>query len=131
MKIRVVSVPVLDQEKALKFYTEKLNFVKKHDIPVGGGNRWLTVVSPDEPDGPEALLEPSPLHFDPAKVFQEAVYDAGMPWTQFHVDDATAEYKRLTDLGVSFSMEPTDVGSAVIAIFDDTCGNNIQLVQVK
>ncbi|MDX1408822.1 MAG: hypothetical protein R3330_11830, partial [Saprospiraceae bacterium] len=87
MKIRVVSVPVSDQEAALQFYTGKLGFVKKLDIPLGEGNRWLTVVSPDEQDGPEVLLEPAPNHFEPAKVYQQALFEAGIPWTQFNVDD--------------------------------------------
>ncbi len=131
MKISVVSIPVSDQAAALKFYTTKLGFVKKHDIPLGGENRWLTVVSKDDPDGPEVLLEPSPLHFEPAKTFQEAVYNAGMPWTQFNVDNVEEEHARLTQLGVDFSMGPTDAGMAKIAIFDDTCGNRIQLVEMK
>ena len=76
MRIRIVGIPVLDQEKALKFYTQKLGFIKKHDIPVGGGNRWLTVVSAEEPDGPEVSLEPAPNHFEPVKVFQKALFDA-------------------------------------------------------
>lgn len=131
MKISVVSIPVSDQAAALEFYTAKLGFVKKNDIPLGGGNRWLTVVSKDDPDGPELLLEPSPLHFEPAKTFQAAVYDAGMPWTQFNVDNVEEEHARLTQLGVDFSMGPTDAGTVKIAILDDTCGNRIQLVEMK
>ncbi|MEM6772464.1 MAG: VOC family protein [Bacteroidota bacterium] len=131
MKITVVSIPVSDQAAALDFYTNKLGFVKKHDIPVGGENRWLTVVSKEDPDGPELLLEPSPLHFEPAKTFQAAVYDAGMPWTQFNVDNVEEEHARLTKLGVEFSMGPTDAGTVKIAILDDTCGNRIQLVEMK
>lgn len=131
MKISVVSIPVSDQAAALEFYTTKLGFVKKNDIPLGGGNRWLTVVSKDDPDGPELLLEPSPLHFEPAKTFQAAVYDAGMPWTQFNVDNVEEEHARLTQLGVEFSMGPTDAGTVKIAILDDTCGNRIQLVEMK
>ena len=130
MRIHGVSVPVLDQEKALTFYTEKLGFIKKHDIPVGDGNRWLTVVSPEEQDGPEVLLEPAPLHFEPAKVYQQALFEAGIPCTQFDVTDVQAEYDRLIELGVEFSVKPTDVGTAKIAVFDDTCGNRIQLVEL-
>lgn len=129
MRIRVVSVPVSDQEAALKFYTEKLGFEKKLDIPVGGGNRWLTVVSADETDGPQILLEPAPNHFEPAKTYQKELYDAGIPWTQFEVDDVDKEYQRLMAKDVSFSMIPTNVGTAIVAILDDTCGNRIQLVQ--
>ena len=130
MKIRTVSIPVPDQEKALVFYTEKLGFVKKHDIPLGGGNRWLTLVSPEEQDGPELLLEPSPIHFEPAKVFQKALFDAGIPWNQFNVEDVEKEYERLTALGVEFKMEPKEMGSAKFAILNDTCGNYIQLVEI-
>lgn len=130
MKIRTVSIPVLDQAEALEFYTKKLNFVVKHDIPVGDGNRWLTVVSEEDKDGPELLLEPAPKHFEPAKVYQKALFDAGIPCTQFSVKDTQAEYDRLTEIGVEFKMKPTDVGAAKIAILNDTCGNYIQLVEV-
>jgi RNA polymerase sigma factor (sigma-70 family) len=126
MKIKLNSVMVKDQEKALKFYTENLGFVKKHDMPAGEG-RWLTVVSAQEPDGPELLLEP--MGFPPAKVFQEAVYKAGMPFTAFAVESTQKEYERLKKLGVSFTMEPTQMGPTTIAVFDDTCGNLIQLFQ--
>ncbi|RMG84402.1 MAG: VOC family protein [Bacteroidetes bacterium] len=130
MKIRLLSVPVKDQEKALQFYTEVLGFVKKHDVPVGNGNRWLTVVSKEEPDGPEVLLEPAPLHFEPAKAWQEALYEAGMPCARFLVADLAAEYERLKALGVSFRVEPTDIGTAKFAILDDTCGNYIQILEM-
>ena len=126
----MVSIPVKDQETALKFYTEKLGFVKKQDIPLGGDNRWLTVVPKEEQDGPELLLEPAPLHFEPAKVYQKALFDAGIPCMQFQVDDVQHEYERLSDLGVEFSMKPTEMGMAKAAIFQDTCGNNIQIVQM-
>ena len=131
MKIKIVSIPVRDQQKALDFYTDVLGFVKKVDIPVGGGNRWLTVVSQEDPNGPELLLEPAPNHYEPAKVFQDELKKSGMPYTQFYVSSAQAEYERLTKLGVEFSMTPTDAGTVVVAIFDDTCGNNIQLVEEK
>lgn len=130
MRISVVSVPVQDQEQALKFYTEKLGFVKKLDIPVGGGNRWLTVVSSEDLDGPEILLEPAPIHFEPAKVFQQALFDAGIPWTQFNVDNCEGEYERLMKLDVEFSVKPTEMGTVKIAVFKDTCGNHIQLVEM-
>ncbi len=130
MKIRVISIPVLDQEKALKFYTEKLGFVKKIDVPLSEDSRWLTVVSPEEQDGPEILLEPAPLHFEPTKVYQKALFDAGIPYTQFNVEDVQKEYERLIKLGVAFSVKPTEMGTVIIAVFNDTCGNNIQIVQM-
>ncbi|HUC82907.1 MAG TPA: VOC family protein [Flavisolibacter sp.] len=130
MKVKVVSIPVHDQEKALRFYTEKLGFVKKLDIPLSEDSRWLTVVSKEEQDGPEVLLEPSPLHFEPAKVYQAALFNAGIPYTQFNVDDVQKEYERLEKLGVEFSVKPTEMGTVKIAVFNDTCGNNIQLVQL-
>lgn len=129
MRIRTLSIPVLDQEKALGFYSEKMAFVVKHDIPMGGGNRWLTLVAPEDPDGPELLLEPAPLHFEPAKVYQNALYDAGIPWTQFNVADVQAEYERLLAQGVNFKTVPTEMGTVKVAILDDTCGNYIQLVE--
>ena len=127
MKIKVTSVVVDDQAKALKFYTEKLGFIIKMDIPVGE-YKWLTVVSPEEPDGVELLLEPNA--FDPAKVYHKALFDAGIPATMFNVDDINSEYLRLQELGVEFSVAPTQSGPATIAVFNDTCGNNIQIVQV-
>lgn len=130
MKVRIVSIPVLDQEHALKFYTEKLGFVKKVDIPLGDGNRWLTVVSREQQDGAEILLEPGPLHFEPAKIYQKALYDAGMPYTQFDSGSVQADFERLRGLGVEFSVEPTVMGTVKIAVFDDTCGNNIQIVEM-
>jgi len=129
MKISVLSIPVADQEKALLFYTGKLGFIKKKDIPVGGGNRWLTLTSPGDEDGTELLLEPSPNHFEPAKTFQKALFDAGIPWTQFDVEDTQAEYERLLALGVAFKMEPTVHDTVKFAILDDTCGNYIQIVE--
>lgn len=130
MKVKVIGIPVQDQEKALQIYTTKLGFIKKHDVPLGEGNRWLTVVSTDEPDGVEVLLEPSPNHFEPAKTYQKALFDAGIPYTQFNVDDLQEEYDRLVDLGVEFSMKPTEMGNVKIAILDDTCGNKIQLIEM-
>lgn len=130
MKVTLISIPVRDQEKALKFYTEKLGFLKKKDLPLGGGNRWLTLVSAEWQDGPELLLEPAPNHFEPCKVFQDALMDAGYPYTQFDVQNVDAEYDRLMELDVEFSMKPTEMGTVKVAVFNDTCGNNIQLVEV-
>ncbi len=118
---------VTDQDKALKFYTDILGFVKKRDIPMGE-HKWLTVVSGEERDGVELLLEP--MGFAPARVYQKALFDAGIPLTAFHVSDIQQEYERLQNLGVVFSMPPTKMGPATIAVLNDTCGNNIQLVQV-
>lgn len=126
MKINLSSVYVDDQGKALKFYTEVLGFVKKADIPVGEF-RWLTVVSPEEPEGTELLLEPSD---NPAtKTFKKALYEQGIPLTSFAVEDIQEEYERMKKLGVNFTMEPTEMGHVTIAVFDDTCGNLIQIAQ--
>lgn len=130
MKAKVIGIPVQDQEKALQFYTTKLGFVKKHDIPLGENNRWLTVVSKEDPNGVEILLEPSPNHFEPAKTYQNALFEAGIPYTQFNVDKLQKEYERLVNLGVEFSMQPTEMGNVKIAILDDTCGNKIQLIEM-
>ena len=130
MRIRIVSIPVQNQEDALNFYTRKLGFVKKLDIPLGEGNRWLTVVAQEEQDGPELLLEPAPNNFEPSEIYQKALFDAGIPYTQFNVESVQEEYDRLTNLGVEFSMKPTEMGTAKLAIFNDTCGNNIQIVEI-
>ena len=127
MKIKVTSVMVENQDKALKFYSEVLGFVKKRDIPLGEA-RWLTVVSKEEQDGVELLLEL--MSFAPAKIYQKELLKAGIPFTAFNVSDLDKEYQRLTDLGVSFSMEPTQMGPTKLAVFNDTCGNNIQIFQV-
>lgn len=129
MRVTIISIPVRDQEQALQFYTQKLGFIKKLDNPLEGGNRWLTLVSKDDPDGVELLLEPAPLHFEPSRVFQDALMEAGYPYTQFDVDDLDAEYQRLVDLGVEFSIQPAQMGTVKYAVFNDTCGNNIQLVE--
>jgi len=129
MKITIISIPVRDQEKALKFYTETLGFIKKKDTPLDGGNRWITLVSKDAQDGPELLLEPAPLHFEPSKVFQDALMEAGIPYTQFDVDSVDNEYERLKNLGVEFSIKPSTFGTVKYAVFNDTCGNNIQIVE--
>jgi len=126
MKIKLSSVYVDDQDKALKFYTGILGFVKKREIPVGKF-RWLTVVSPDEPDGTELLLEPDAN--PAAKAFKKALFEQGIPLNAFAVDDIQQVYERLVKLGVVFRMKPTKTGSAVIAVLDDTCGNYIQIYQ--
>ena len=129
MRVTLISIPVRDQEKALKFYTEKLGFIKKMDNPLEGGNRWLTVVSKEAQDGPELLLEPAPIHFEPSRIYQDALMEAGIPYTQFDVRSVDAEYKRLTNLGVEFSVEPSIVGKTKYAVFNDTCGNNMAIVE--
>ena len=130
MRIRLESVPVTDQAHALRFYTEKLGFVMKRDIPMGEGARYLTVVSPAEPDGTELMLEPNGEH-PPTKVYKEALYAEGIPQTAFEVDDCQAEYERLAGLGVEFKGEPMDADTAVMATFDDTCGNLIMIYEEK
>ncbi len=127
MKIKLSSVFVDDQEKALQFYTQVLGFVKKVDMPVGQA-RWLTVVSPQEPEGTQLLLEPSDN--PAAKTFKQAIFQQGIPATAFAVDDIQKEYDRMKKLGVKFTQEPTQTGGPTIAVFDDTCGNLIQLFQV-
>jgi catechol 2,3-dioxygenase-like lactoylglutathione lyase family enzyme len=124
MKINLTSVLVDDQSKALAFYTDKLGFVKKTDEPAGEF-RWLTVVGPDEPDGPELLLEPD--GHPAAKPFKEALVSDGIPYTSFAVDDAQAEFDRLKELGVRFTQEPLTMGPMTTAVLDDTCGNLIQI----
>jgi predicted enzyme related to lactoylglutathione lyase len=127
MRIKLSSVFVADQADALKFYTEVLGFVKKADFPVGEF-KWLTVVSPEEPETVELLLEPN--NNPVAKTFQEAIYQQGIAAISFAVEDVQKEYERLKELGVRFTMEPTDVGMTMIAVFDDTCGNLIQIFQI-
>lgn len=128
MKIQLIPLLVDDQDKALRFYTERLGFIKKRDIPVSVDARWLTVVSPEEPNGVELVLEPNT---NPAgQVFQKAMFDQGIPLTAFGVNDIQAEYERLKKLGVRFSMEPTNMGMTIMAVLDDTCGNFIQIYQV-
>jgi catechol 2,3-dioxygenase-like lactoylglutathione lyase family enzyme len=128
MRINVTSVMVDDQDKALSFYTDVLGFMRKTEIPLGGGARWLTVVSPDAPDGVELVLEPD-AH-PAARPFKEALVADGIPFTSFAVDDVRAEYERLTDLGVVFTQPPTPMGPVTTAVFDDTCGNLIQIAQM-
>ncbi len=125
MKINLTSVLVDDQTKALQFYTDVLGFLKKSDIPLGE-HRWLTVVSPEDPEGPELLLEPD-AH-PAAQPFKEALVADGIPFTSFAVDDVHRDFERLTGLGVRFTQEPTEMGPGVTtAVLDDTCGNLIQI----
>ena len=127
MKIVVSSVLVDDQEKALAFYTSILGFVKKTEIPMGEV-KWLTVVGPGEPDGVELVLEPDWGH-PAAKPFKQALVQDGIPFTSFGVDDVQAEYQRLTAAGVQFTQPPVEMGPVITAVFDDTCGNLIQIAQ--
>jgi len=126
MKIVVTSVLVDDQERALRFYTDVLGFKKKHDIPMGEF-RWITVVSPQDPSGTELLLEPD-AH-PAAKPFKQALVEDGIPYTSFGVDDVRADFERLSGLGVQFTQPPTEMGPVTTAVFDDTCGNLIQIAQ--
>ena len=128
MQAKFVSVPVEDQEKALKFYTEKLGFAKMADITMGD-YRWLTVTPPDGPEGVEVVLEP--MAFPPAKAYQKALFDAGIPITSFSTLDVRADFERLKARGVVFRGEPVDSGPVVLAVFEDTCGNLIHLAQPK
>lgn len=128
MRINLTSIFVDDQRAALPFYTEVLGFRTKHDVPLGD-HAWLTVVSPQTPEGPELLLEPS--SHPAVKPFRDALVDDGIPLAQFAVDDVYAEHDRLIHAGVIFTLPPTDIGAAVIAVFDDTCGNLIQIIAQK
>ena len=126
MRIHLASVFVDDQERALRFYTEILGFEKKEDVPVGE-HRWLTVTSPGEEDGTQLLLEPD-AH--PAvKPFKDALVSDGIPFTSFAVEDVEAEYERMRGLGVKFTQQPTNLGPATTAVFEDTCGNLIQIAR--
>lgn len=127
MKIKLTSVFVNDQDKALKFYTEVLGFKKKNEIPLGEF-KWLTVVSPDAPNEVELLLEPN--NNPAARIYQNEIFKQGIPMNAFNVDNVQNEYERLLKLNVKFTTKPTNVDTAVIAIFDDTCGNLIQIYEV-
>ena len=129
MKIKLSSVSIDDYDKALKFYTEVLGFMKKRDIPLGPGARWITVVSPEEPEGTELLLEPN-ADYPAMKALKEALVKDGIPYTAFEVNDIQEEYERMKGLGVEFTMEPTNMGMTTAAILDDTCGNLIQIYQM-
>jgi glyoxylase I family protein len=127
MKIKLVSLLVDDQEKALRFYTEVLGFTKKHDIPMGEF-RWLTVVSPEEPEGAELVLEPNAN--PAARAFQQAMFGQGIPLTALASADVQGEYARLKAQGVVFRTEPVAAGDTTVAMFEDTCGNLIQIYEV-
>ena len=124
MRINVMSVLVDNQDKARRFYTEVLGFVTKNEIPLGE-HSWLTVVSPEDPDGTELSLEPD--EHPAARPFKRALVEDGIPFTSFAIDDVAAEYERLVGLGVRFTQPPTDMGPVTTAVFDDTCGNLIQI----
>jgi catechol 2,3-dioxygenase-like lactoylglutathione lyase family enzyme len=130
MKVTVTSISIADYDKALRFYTEVLGFIKKRDIDLGGGARWITVVSPQDPDGVEVLLEPN-AEYPAMKALKESLVKDGIPFTMFHVENVQQEYERMKDLGVRFTMEPTDMGMTTVAILDDTCGNLIQIYQMN
>jgi catechol 2,3-dioxygenase-like lactoylglutathione lyase family enzyme len=127
MRINLASVLVDDQEKALRFYTDVLGFVKKAEFPVGE-HRWLTVVSPEDPDGVELALEPD--EHPAAKPFKEALAADGIPYTSFAVADVHAEFDRLKGLGVTFTQEPVAMGAMTTAVLDDTCGNLIMIASM-
>ena|SRR5215212_1163021 len=127
MKIKLNSVMVDDQEKALQFYTETLGFIKSKDIPMGE-HRWLTVISPEGPGDIELLLEP--MGFDPARVYQKELFNAGIPFTAFEVDDIQKDFERLKNKGVKFKSEPAKMGPVTTASFEDSCGNLIQIYQL-
>lgn len=128
MRINLTSVLVDDQQKALRFYTEVLGFVKKTEIPLGE-HAWLTVVSPEDPEGVELVLEPD--QHPAVRPFKEALVEDGIPFTSFAVADVEAEYERLVALGVRFTQPPIDMGPVTTAVFDDTCGNLIQIAAQK
>lgn len=128
MRIYVTSVFVDDQSKALDFYTRILGFKVRNDVPLGE-HRWLTVVSPEDPEGTELLLEPS--EHPAVRPYKAALVEDGIPATSFQVDNVDSEYDRLLSLGVRFTLEPTDAGPVRMAVLDDTCGNLVQLVQMK
>ncbi len=130
MKIKLTSVSIDDYDKALKFYTEVMGFVKKQDMPLGEGARWITVVSPEEPNGTELLLEPN-ASYPAMKALKESLVKDGIPFTAFLVNDIQQEYERMKDLGVEFTMEPTNMGVWTAAVFDDTCGNLIEMFQIN
>jgi len=130
MKIKLASVSIDDYDRALKFYTEILGFVKKQDIPLGEGARWITVVSPEEPNGTELLLEPN-ADYPAMKSLKESLIRDGIPFTAFLVNDVQQEYDRMKELGVEFTMEPTNMGMTTAAVLNDTCGNLIQIYQLN
>jgi len=130
IKIKLTSVSIDDYDIALEFYTEMMGFQKKQDITLGEGVRWITVVSPREPEGTELLLEPN-AYYPAMKALRESLVKDGIPFTAFQVDDVHEEYERMKDLGVEFTMEPTNMGMTTAAVLDDTCGNLIQIYQLN
>lgn len=130
MKIKLTSVPIDDYDRALKFYTDVLGFLKKRDIPLGEGARWITVVSPEEPEGTELLLEPN-AGYPAMQALKDSLMKDGIPYTAFQVGDIQQEYERMKNLGVEFTMEPTNMGMTTAAVFNDTCGNLIQIYQMS
>jgi len=130
MRIRLASIPIDDYDKALTFYTTVMGFVQKRDIPLGGGARWITVVSREDPDGVELLLEPN-SDYPAMKALKQDLVRDGIPYTAFEVDDVQQEYERLRGLGVEFAMEPTDFGMTTAAVLHDPCGNLIQIYQMN
>jgi predicted enzyme related to lactoylglutathione lyase len=130
MRIKLTSVSIDDYDKALKFYTEVMGLEKKRDIPLGDGARWITVVSPEEPDGTELLLEPN-SEYPAMKALKEALVSDGIPFTAFEVRDVQVQYERMKNLGVEFTMEPTNMGMSTVTVLNDTCGNLIQIYQLN
>jgi catechol 2,3-dioxygenase-like lactoylglutathione lyase family enzyme len=130
IKIKLTSVSIDDYDKALKFYTEVMGFQLKRDIPLGEGARWITVVSPEEPNGTELLLEPN-AGYPAMKALKESLVKDGIPFTAFQVNNVQEEYERMKDQGVEFTMEPTNMGMSTAAIFDDTCGNLVEIYQMN
>ena len=130
MQIKLTSVFVNDQEKALKFYTDVLGFKKKHDFAGGGNYRWLTVVSPEEPEGVQLVLEASEGFNPAAKTYQQAIYQSGIPAANFFVASVEQEFERLKKLGVTFTKEPTKTTGSTIAMLNDSCGNLIQITHL-
>jgi catechol 2,3-dioxygenase-like lactoylglutathione lyase family enzyme len=129
MKIKLASVSIDEYDKAVKFYTETLGFTLKRDIPLGNDARWITVVSPEDPNGVELVLEPN-ASYPAMKSLKESLVRDGIPFTAFEVNNIQKEYERMKKLGVEFTMEPTNMGMTTAAIFDDTCGNLIQIYQI-
>ncbi len=128
MRIHLASVPVDDQQKALRFYTEALGFQMKHNIPLGE-HAWITVVSAEAPEGTQLVLEPD--GHPAVRTVKRALVEDGIPWTSFAVDDIEAEHERLAARGVRFVQPPTDLGTVITAVFDDSCGNLIQIAEEK
>lgn len=129
MRIKLTSVSIDDYDKALKFYTEVMGFLPKRDIPLGDGARWITVASPEDPNGTELLLEPN-AGYPAMKALKESLMKDGIPFTAFEVNDIQSEYERMQNLGVEFAMEPTNMGMTTAAVLNDTCGNLIQIYQI-